>query len=97
MHSISWRICNDNIRFAVLCNKIIIKNVFHITNIEFTIGNSVAFGIFFSISNCFFYFFDSNDLLALFCDIQGNATKTCIKVINIFSSLKISKFFYSIK
>ena len=86
VHTCTRRIGNDNIRTTVFINKLLSKNIFHISRIEQCIGNMVYLRIYFSIFNRFRHILYANHFLCLtrheICNCSGSGIKVIDKLIS---------------
>ena len=86
MHAGTGRVCDDNIRTAVLVDEILCQDVFHVSGIEQCIFDLVQCGVDFGVFDCFGHIFDADHFLCLAGDEVGDRAGSGLQVVNHFVS-----------
>ena len=82
MHTWASRVCNQNIGAAMLQNKLLIQDVFHIACKKQRIVNAICRRVSPCIFNSFLYILYTYHLFHITSHKVGNSACTCIKVVH---------------
>ena len=82
MHAGTWGVGNDDIRPSVFCNKLVCKDILHVTGKEQGVVDVVDLGVYLGIFDSLWHIFDADDLPGFSGDEVGDGAGAGIEVVN---------------
>ncbi len=82
VHASTWWVSNDDVRLSMLGDKVVCKDVLHVTSVEKGVGDAVESGVHLCILDGLRHIFDADDLTGMLGHEVGDGASAGIEVVD---------------